>query len=88
MVTASLPLGISLTLDQVDATVVASVLDSVRWTLSVAALNNPAKRTTLYAQSAYVPKRPQTSQDVPRRPKTSQRYEQLNGGFEASELGR
>jgi hypothetical protein len=41
MVTAPLPLGISLTLDQVHATVVVSVLDSGRWKLLVAALNNP-----------------------------------------------
>jgi hypothetical protein len=43
METAALPLRISLTLDQVHATVVVSVLDSVRWTLSVAALNNATR---------------------------------------------
>jgi len=58
METAALPLGISLTLDQVDATLVAIVLASVTSVPSAVAFSTSQERTTLYAQRAYVPKRP------------------------------
>ena len=68
MVTASLPLGISLTLDQVDATAVAIVVDSLARVLAVIRVHSPRpKRSRLRAHRADVPRRPKTSQLVPLR---------------------
>jgi len=60
--TAALPLGISLPLDQVDATLVAIVPCSVRPTILAAVGSGldrcdhqPQRRTTQYAPGAYVP---------------------------------
>lgn len=63
-VTAALPLGISLPLDQVDATVVEVVLDSRKRRRSVASV--PTHREIHTIRTGCL--RPQASQDVPRRP--------------------
>ena len=62
METAALPLGISLPLDQVDATVVTIGPDSVRRTIPAVERSGLGRsdhqaqeRTTLYAHGAYVP---------------------------------
>jgi len=66
MVTAALPLRISLTLDQVHTTVVVRVAGSPRQALSVTSLTNPRR-------GPHCTHRVLTSPSVPKRPKTSQR---------------